>query len=108
MRQRIDLSKMDFVELKDLRKSIDKAIASAEKTSRKKALDDIKRTAKSHGFDLGELVEGQPKRVKAKPKTPPKYRNPSNASETWSGRGRQPEWFKSAIEGGTPAEQMII
>ena len=28
----------------------------------------------------------------------PKYRNPSDPSETWSGRGRQPLWFAEAIK----------
>ncbi len=28
----------------------------------------------------------------------PKYRNPANALETWSGRGRQPLWFAGALK----------
>ena len=30
----------------------------------------------------------------------PKYRNPENADETWSGRGRQPKWVQAALAGG--------
>jgi len=39
----------------------------------------------------------------------PKYRNPSNLSETWSGRGRQPLWFAGAIKkrGLTPESLLI-
>ncbi|RME57731.1 H-NS histone family protein [Candidatus Parcubacteria bacterium] len=29
---------------------------------------------------------------------PPKYRNPDNPSETWTGRGRQPKWVQQALE----------
>src|SRR4051812_31861506 len=34
-------------------------------------------------------------KASAKPakKLPPKYRNPENADETWSGRGLQPRWM---------------
>lgn len=39
----------------------------------------------------------------------PKYRNPSNAAETWSGRGRQPVWFAEALKKrGVTAESMLI
>ncbi len=39
----------------------------------------------------------------------PKYRNPSNASETWSGRGRQPVWFAEALrKRGVTAESLLI
>jgi DNA-binding protein H-NS len=39
----------------------------------------------------------------------PKYRNPANASETWSGRGRQPVWFATAIKKrGVTAESLLI
>lgn len=39
----------------------------------------------------------------------PKYRNPSNSSETWSGRGRQPLWFADAMKKrGVTAESLLI
>lgn len=39
----------------------------------------------------------------------PKYRNPSNLSETWSGRGRQPLWFAVAIKKrGVTVENLLI
>ena len=39
----------------------------------------------------------------------PKYRNPSNPSEAWSGRGRQPLWFAEAIKKrGVTAESLLI
>lgn len=30
----------------------------------------------------------------------PKYRNPNNPTETWSGRGRQPRWLTAALKSG--------
>ncbi|UPK05865.1 H-NS histone family protein [Bradyrhizobium sp. 170] len=30
----------------------------------------------------------------------PKYRNPSDPSETWSGRGKTPRWIKAALASG--------
>jgi DNA-binding protein H-NS len=31
------------------------------------------------------------------PKILPKYRNPKNAAETWTGRGKQPRWLREQL-----------
>jgi DNA-binding protein H-NS len=38
----------------------------------------------------------------------PKFRNPDNPSETWSGRGRQPRWLTAQIESGKQIEDFRI
>jgi len=47
-------------------------------------------------------------RAGATPKNPPRFRNPANPSQTWSGRGRRPQWIKDAEANGTPLEAMAI
>ena len=34
------------------------------------------------------------------PKVLPKYQNPKNPAETWSGRGKQPNWIKMQLRAG--------
>ena len=41
-------------------------------------------------------------------KVPPKYRNPANAAETWTGRGRQPRWLASETAAGKSLEDFLI
>ena len=108
MPQKIDLSKLSLVELKELQKHIDKAMGNAERTARKKALEDVQNAARRHGFALEELIDGRLRRAKLKSNSSPKYSNPNKGSETWSGRGRQPKWFKAAIASGVPREKMEI
>jgi DNA-binding protein H-NS len=38
----------------------------------------------------------------------PKYRNPENPSETWSGRGREPKWLQHQIAAGKSKEDFLI
>jgi len=38
----------------------------------------------------------------------PKYRNLDNLDETWTGKGKPPNWFKTAIEKGIDKEKMLI
>ena len=39
---------------------------------------------------------------------PPKYRNPDNPAETWTGRGRQPRWVSAALEKGLTLDDLRI
>lgn len=41
-------------------------------------------------------------------KVAPKYRNPDNAAQTWTGRGKQPLWFAAAINAGKTREELQI
>ncbi|MFL9883184.1 H-NS histone family protein [Paraburkholderia agricolaris] len=39
----------------------------------------------------------------------PKYRNPADPGQTWSGRGKKPSWFVEAIsKRGVTAESLLI
>ena len=42
------------------------------------------------------------------PKVFPKYQNPKNSAETWSGRGRQPHWVRAQIQAGKTLEHFLI
>lgn len=108
-----DLKKLSLSELKSLQKKVERAIASHEKRARKDALAAIKDKAKQLGYSLNELVgEGAPEKGRAgKPrKAPaaPKYRHPTDAALTWSGRGRKPKWIKKAAAEGVDIETLRI
>ena len=38
----------------------------------------------------------------------PRYRNPHNSAETWSGRGKRPRWVEVALSRGAPLESLEI
>lgn len=46
----------------------------------------------------GGLVEG----------AGPKYRNPENPAETWSGKGKRPTWVEAALAEGKSLESLEI
>jgi DNA-binding protein H-NS len=41
-------------------------------------------------------------------KVPPKYRNPANENETWTGRGRPPRWLAALLASGRTLEEFLI
>jgi DNA-binding protein H-NS len=51
--------------------------------------------------------EGRRERRKY-PRVFPKYQNPDDPSETWSGRGKQPRWLTTALKTGHTIEEFAI
>jgi DNA-binding protein H-NS len=42
------------------------------------------------------------------PKVLPKYQNPRNPGERWSGRGKQPHWVRAQLKAGKKLEHLRI
>jgi DNA-binding protein H-NS len=42
------------------------------------------------------------------PKVVPKYRNPNNLNETWSGRGKRPRWLAAQLRSGKRLNHFLI
>ena len=76
----------------------------AIKTSKvREAIDQMHALAASLGMTLEEVVSKRAAAEKPKPDRAPvpvKYRNPDNQNETWTGRGKRPNWLRDAIEAG--------
>ncbi|SIO03670.1 DNA-binding protein H-NS [Rhodovulum sp. ES.010] len=99
-----DLDKLSLDELKQLRKDVEAAISSYHEREKAKARAALEEKAKEYGFSLDEIVGKKSRRAKSSPK----YRNPDNAAETWSGRGRRPNWLDEALKKGAKLEDFRI
>ena len=102
----MDLDGLSLKELKELQNQVTRAIASFEDRARKAAAAELEELAKARGFSLGELVGMAGSRKRSV--SVPKYANPADPSQTWSGRGRKPHWFINAIAAGKSPEDLAI
>ncbi len=106
----MDLNEMSLQDLKLLQRDVERAIASFGQRQLSAARAELEARARELGFSLAELtgVEG----TAAKPSraaVQPKYRNPNNPEETWSGRGRKPRWLTVALTSvGAKLEDFLI
>ena len=98
------LDKMSVKDLNDLDGKIKKAMAHArerEMAAVKQKLDAIIQNA---GMDIREIAElygfGRGRGARKGTKVAPKYRNPDNKTETWSGRGLKPRWLTAKLNKG--------
>jgi DNA-binding protein H-NS len=108
--RRQDLEAMDFEELWLLHEELTKILAekiTAEKQELEKRLAQLNRPDQL-GAERGpaETGAGQPRRKY--PKVVPKYYNPLQPAETWSGRGKQPRWLVAALQSGHTLEEFRI
>ncbi|WP_424991320.1 H-NS family nucleoid-associated regulatory protein [Fluviibacterium sp. S390] len=101
----IDLSELSLAELKSLHTKVGRAIETFEERRRKEAFAAAEATVREFGFSLNEVVDHAKKSGVSRPA---KYRHPENPDLTWSGRGRQPQWFKDAIDGGASVDDLLI
>lgn len=102
----VDVNKMGLKELKELQTQVSKAITSFEDRKKKEALAELEERARAHGYSLAELTGTAPTRKRSP--VAPKYANPANKSETWSGRGRKPRWFEAALKSGKSTKDLSI
>lgn len=102
----VDLSKMSHKELEALQEDVKSAIKSAYERDRAEAHKAAEKAAAEYGFSLDEVSGGARKPKSSK--TVAKYANPSDRTQTWTGKGRQPNWFRELVNNGTPAETLEV
>ncbi|WP_424975415.1 H-NS family nucleoid-associated regulatory protein [Dinoroseobacter sp. S124A] len=107
MKMGFDLSKMTLDELNTLEKDVQKAKVAVEKKRVVQARKALEETAKQHGVSLEEIF-GAKSEIKGASKSAPKYANPDNPEQTWTGRGRQPTWYREAVGAGTDPSALEI
>ncbi len=106
----IDLKSLNYNQLSDL---IARAQARQEELAKEKAAklrEKINALVKAEGLGLEEVFGGRTAgaRGKARSKVKPKYRNPADHNQTWSGRGKRPRWFNAALSAGKKEKDLLI
>lgn len=101
----MNLDKMSRDELRDLQRNVNAALKNYDDRQKKDAHSKLEAMAKEMGFVLSDFSGG--KKSKASGGVP-KYVHPENPAMTWSGRGRQPQWFKDALASGKAESDLAI
>lgn len=102
----IDLENLSLAELKKLHKNITKAIDTYEEREMKAAAADAEALLRERGFTLAQILEMGVTKPRAK--VAPKYANPADPSQTWTGRGRKPHWVSDALASGKSLDDLVI
>lgn len=108
----IELTGLSRTELLELAGNVEKQLKRVSEDEKKAAIKAARLAVQEHGFDFEELFgtgnAATAKMKLGKAKNPPKYCNPANPEQTWSGRGRRPAWVGEALDAGKSLEDMAI
>jgi DNA-binding protein H-NS len=102
---RFNLKSMSFEELIELRNSVDDLITNKAESARQELQDKLEELDSLTG-----AARKTPKRrgVLSGTKVAPKFRNPKDRTQTWSGRGRTPLWLQAMMKQGHKLEEFAI
>ena len=107
----INLDSLSPAELRALIKSAEAQMDSARRNQVQEVRTKIDALLKGVGLTIDEVYprRGSKGAKGSKVSVAPKYRNPENAAQTWSGRGKRPLWFTAALKKKhVSAESMLI
>lgn len=102
-----DLNKLSEAELQAMIDNAEKALKDRQSSKRKEVIAQIKELAASIGATV-DIHEGDKKAERKTGKVAARYRNPADASQTWSGRGLAPKWMQELLAGGRNKSEFEI
>ena len=84
-------------------------LKSRVKKEKEAFLNTIKDKADFFGVSVEDLmIEASRSKKRKVEKVQPKYQNPDNQAEAWTGKGRKPNWLVAQLENGNRLENMLI
>jgi DNA-binding protein H-NS len=113
MSKKLNLDAMSIDEMWQLHEEIGRVLSvrlTSEKRELEKRLAQLRREKETRpsGPPVAQTLNGALRERRKYPRVFPKYRNPNEPSETWSGRGKQPRWLAAALKTGHTIEEFAI
>jgi DNA-binding protein H-NS len=106
----INIRNLNHAQLSEL---IQRAKARQDELAKERAVklrEKISAMVRAEGLAIEDVFGGSGRRggggVRRKVK--PKYRNPADPSQTWTGRGKRPRWFNAALSSGKKEKDLLI
>jgi DNA-binding protein H-NS len=99
------LDKMSYADLLKLQERVEAAIGEKRVEDAAVTKEALRAMAEKAGFDIKELFG---KHGPRKGSAGVKYRNPKDTSQTWTGRGRKPNWLVDALKKGAKIDSFAI
>jgi DNA-binding protein H-NS len=97
------LTEMPLDELWDLHQSVKSLLASRLETQKRELEDRLRQL----GADAAANRLKEPSRHRYPP-VRPKFRNPAEPHQTWSGRGKRPHWVTELLDAGRSIQDFQI
>ena len=100
------MPKMTLKSINSQIKALEKKKAALEQAE-KAGIPQLKAVVSKYKLTRQDVLSALGGSLKGR-KVAPKYRNPDNKQETWTGRGRQPKWVVAILKAGKKLEDIRI
>ncbi|HZX72409.1 MAG TPA: H-NS histone family protein [Rhodanobacter sp.] len=104
----VDIKSLNHNQLNEL---ISKAQLRQDEMRKEKVVklrEKVHNLIKAEGYTFEDVFGSARKAKRSGGKVAPKYRNPANPAQTWSGRGKRPHWFNDALKAGKKEKDLAI
>ncbi|MCV2864841.1 H-NS histone family protein [Defluviimonas sp. WL0075] len=92
-----DLQELSLEEAQRLLAAVESMLADRTEEKKQHALEEIKDLVKDHELRFEDVVSAIRVTARRK-KAPALFRNPQNPRQTWSGKGKAPDWYVQAAD----------
>ena len=99
-----NLGNLSIDELNKLKANIDSKITSKRQSELVELRQNVDQLIDNSPFTLQEVLETKPARKPVKPK----YKNPDDATQLWTGRGRRPRCVEDCLNNSMNLADLII
>lgn len=103
---RVNLAKLSKAELDALENELAVAKRARAESEIQELRDEVTALIAKRGYSFGDVF-GKGTGRKTGP-VKPKYRNPKNPGDTWTGRGRRPRWLEAELKKGKSVNSFLI
>jgi DNA-binding protein H-NS len=100
-----NVDKLSYTELLKLQDRINAAIAAKKAEDAQVTKQQLRDLAEKRGFNIDELFG---RRGGRRGSSVAKFRNPKDSAQTWTGRGRKPNWLVDALKKGGKMDDFAL
>ena len=104
----VDIENLTLKQISDLEARIEKVKAQAVDKAKTDLKAKINRLLDGSGFTIAELYGFTTRRGRNGSKSAAKFANPDDPTQTWTGRGRKPNWLVARLKKGAKVETFAI
>ena len=105
---------LSFDDLANLKQAVDGEITRRAASEMDGIRAKLRATSQTLGVSIPELLglpgipPTSPRKERKKREARPKYQNPNDSTQQWSGRGKPPRWLQDLIEAGANKDNYLI
>lgn len=105
-----DLAGMTLEQLHQLEAAVQREKQQRRSQEEDNLYREIREKISVLGISTDDLLKrlGSGKSAQVKPRLPAQFRDPNNAANTWSGRGRKPLWVDAWLKQGRSIDELRI